>query len=198
MTDTLPLFPLDLVLFPGARLPLRIFESRYIDMVRECMRAEAGFGVVWRLDGDAESTGGHARVGTEARIVDFSTLEDGLLGIDCRGSRRFIVRSTRFRDNGLLMAEVDWIQDQPSAAVAARHATLQSLLRQILTHRELAGQIEADPEDASSLGLGLAGVLQIGQPRAQRLLEATVAEERLDEISALIESLTENDQSGRA
>ncbi len=198
MTDTLPLFPLDLVLFPGARLPLRIFESRYIDMVRECMRAKAGFGVVWRLDGDAESTGGHARVGTEARIVDFSTLEDGLLGIDCRGSRRFIVRSTRFRDNGLLMAEVDWIQDQPSAAVAARHATLQSLLRQILAHRELAGQIEADPEDASSLGLGLAGVLQIGQPRAQRLLEATVAEERLDEISALIESLTENDQSGLA
>jgi len=198
MTFTLPLFPLSAVLFPGARLPLRIFESRYLDMVRECMRADSGFGVVWRLDGDAESAGGHARVGTEARIIDFSTLEDGLLGIDCRGTRRFTVRSTRFRGNGLLMAEVDWIQDQPSGAVAARHAALQSLLRQILAHRELAGQIEADPEDASSLGLGLAGVLQIGQPRAQRLLETVVPEQRLDLLLELIDALADRDQSGHA
>lgn len=192
MTDTLPLFPLDLVLFPGARLPLRIFESRYIDMVRECLRQETGFGVVWRMDASMEVGGGHARVGTEAVIQDFSTLEDGLLGIECRGQRRFVVRSTRARDNGLLTAEVDWIIDQPATKISTRHAALQTLLREILQHKELAGQIEADAEDAVSLGLGLAAILPIDRPRAQALLEMSQSTQRLDALLGIIESASES------
>lgn len=192
MTDTLPLFPLDLVLFPGARLPLRIFESRYIDMVRECLRQETGFGVVWRMDASMEVGGGHARVGTEAVIQDFSTLEDGLLGIECRGQRRFVVRSTRARDNGLLTAEVDWIIDQPATKIPTRHAALQTLLREILQHKELAGQIEADAEDAVSLGLGLAAILPIDRPRAQALLEMSQSTQRLDALLGIIESASES------
>jgi Lon protease-like protein len=198
MAEALPLFPLNLVLFPGARLPLRIFESRYIDMVRECMRSDTGFGVVWRLDGDEESAGGHARIGTEARIVDFSTLEDGLLGIECRGTRRFIVRSTRCRDNGLLVADVDWIHDRASGPIASRHGALQSLMREILAHKALSGQVEADTEDAASLGFGLASVLPLDRPRAQRLLESTEPEQRLDLLVELIEGLAETGQSGTA
>jgi len=195
MTDTIPLFPLNLVLFPGARLPLRIFESRYIDMVRDCMRSDTGFGVVWRLDGDQESSGGHARVGTEARIVDFSTHDDGLLGIEGRGTRRFLVRSTRCRDDGLLIGEVDWLHDQPTGPIASRHAALQSLMREILAHKALAGQIEADTEDAASLGFGLASVLPIDRPRAQGLLESTEPEQRLDSLMVIIEAMSEADQS---
>ncbi len=198
MSETIPLFPLNLVLFPGARLPLRIFESRYIDMIRECMRSDSGFGVVWRLDGDIEAAGGHARVGTEARIVDFSTLEDGLLGIDCRGTRRFLVRSTRCRDNGLLIGEVDWMHDQAAGPIASRHAALQSLMREILAHKALAGQIETDAEDAASLGFGLASVLPIDQARAQGLLESTEPEQRLDALAEMIESMSQADQSGTA
>ncbi|MEN1726927.1 MAG: LON peptidase substrate-binding domain-containing protein [Pseudomonadota bacterium] len=198
MTDTIPLFPLNLVLFPGARLPLRIFESRYIDMVRECMRYDSGFGVVWRLDGDAASAGGHARIGTEARIVDFSTLEDGLLGIECRGERRFLVRSTRCRDNGLLMAEVDWIHDQAAGPVASRHGALQSLMREILAHKALSGQVEADAEDAASLGFGLASILPIDRPRAQGLLESTEPEQRLDTLVELIEGMADAETAGNA
>jgi Lon protease-like protein len=198
MAETIPLFPLNLVLFPGARLALRIFESRYIDMVRDCMRADTGFGVVWRLDGDQESAGGHARVGTEARIFDFSTLKVGLLGIECRGTRRFLVRSTRCRDNGLLIGEVDWVHDQPSGPIPTRHAALQSLMREILAQKGLAGQVEADTEDAASLGFGLASVLPIDQPRAQGLLESTEPEQRLDALMGMIEGMSEADSSGTA
>jgi Lon protease-like protein len=196
MTETLPLFPLNLVLFPGARLPLRIFESRYIDMVRECMRQQTGFGVVWRMDASVEVGGGHARFGTEAVIQDFSTLEDGLLGIECRGRRRFVVRSTRARDNGLLIGEVEWIRDEPAPPVSPRHAALQTLLREIVQHKELAGQIEADAEDATSLGLGLAGILPIDRPRAQALLEMTHPDQRLDALLQVVESAGES--SGEA
>jgi len=167
-------------------------------MVRDCMRSDSGFGVVWRLADDEESTGGHARIGTEARIVDFSTLEDGLLGIECRGTRRFIVRSTRCRDDGLLMADVDWIHDQASGPVASRHGALQSLMREILAHKALSGQVEADTDDAASLGFGLASVLPIDRPRAQSLLESTEPDQRLDLLVDLIEALAEPDQSGTA
>jgi len=198
MTETIPLFPLNLVLFPGARLPLRIFESRYIDMVRDCMRSDSGFGVVWRLDGDEESAGGHTRVGTEARIADFSMLEDGLLGIECRGTRRFLIRSTRCRDDGLLVGDVDWVHDRAAMPVASRHAALQSLMREILAHKALAGQIEADADDAASLSFGLASVLPIDRPRAQSLLESTQPQQRLDSILEIIEGMSEDEQSTAA
>lgn len=198
MTESIPLFPLNLILYPGARLSLRIFESRYIDMVRDCMRSDSGFGVVWRLDGDQESAGGHARVGTEARIIDFSTLEDGLLGIECRGTRRFLVRSTRCRDDGLLIGEVDWLHDLQTGPIASRHAALQSLMREILAHKALAGQVEVDTEDAASLSFGLASLLPIDRPRAQGLLESVEPEQRLDSLMGMIEVMSETDQSGSA
>jgi uncharacterized protein len=188
MTATIPLFPLNTVLFPGAQLPLRIFESRYIDMVRECLRNESGFGVVWRLDTTAEHGGGHARIGTEARVEDFTTLEDGLLGIDCRGQRRFVIRSTRSRDNGLLIGEVEWLKDQPAQVIGPEHAALQTLMREILAHRELAAGLDVDTEDAISLGFGLAAVLRIDRPRSQQLLEMTQPAQRLDALLAVIES----------
>lgn len=187
MTHTLPLFPLNVVLFPGTKLSLRIFESRYIDMVRECLRQESGFGVVWRMDASIEVGGGHARIGTEAVIQDFSTLEDGLLGIECRGQRRFVVRSTRARDNGLLVAEVDWLAEESVATISPRHGALQTLMREILQHRELAGQIEADADDSVSLGLGLASILPIDLPRSQALLELTDPTQRLDALLETVE-----------
>src|SRR6185503_20499344 len=82
----IPLFPLNTVLFPGGPLPLRIFEPRYVDMVRYCMRERAPFGVVLiRAGTEVGQVTSAADVGTSARIVDFFQLPDGLLGITCVG-----------------------------------------------------------------------------------------------------------------
>lgn len=197
MTESLPLFPLNVVLLPGAHLPLRIFESRYIDMVRECLRKDAGFGVVWRMDTEPGAGGGHAAVGTEARIRDFTTLKDGLLGIDCAGGRRFRVRATSARDNGLLIGEVSWLGEQAAAAVSPRHAVLQTLMRQVLQHKELAERIDVDIDDATSLGFTLASLLPLDLPRAQSLLEMTDPSARLDALIDMIEVVASG-QSGQS
>src|SRR6516165_3033400 len=89
---TIPLFPLNTVLFPGGPLPLRIFETRYLDMVRHCMRERCPFGVVLiRAGAEVGAVAETTAIGTTARIVDFNSMPDGLLGISCIGERKFRV-----------------------------------------------------------------------------------------------------------
>lgn len=113
MTHTdIPLFPLRTVLFPDGYLKLRIFEQRYIDMVRECSLKACCFGVcLINNPEDTNRPANHMRVGTTAEICDFSILDDGLLGISVHGRQKFIIQKTRMRDNGLLMAEVQTLDE---------------------------------------------------------------------------------------
>ncbi|HEY7377666.1 MAG TPA: LON peptidase substrate-binding domain-containing protein, partial [Steroidobacteraceae bacterium] len=99
--EEIALFPLNTVLFPGGPLPLRIFEPRYIDMVRRCLREQRGFGVVLIRSGNEVGPAEFESVGTLARIVDFHALSDGLLGLVNVGERRFRVISRRRQDDGL-------------------------------------------------------------------------------------------------
>jgi Lon protease-like protein len=103
--SVIPLFPLHTVLFPGGPLPLRIFETRYTDMVRRCMREQQSFGVVLIEEGDeAGEVATTATVGCSARIVDFFKLKDGLLGISCIGERKFRVQRVWREHDGLNVA----------------------------------------------------------------------------------------------
>jgi Lon protease-like protein len=190
MSESLPLFPLQTVLFPNAALPLRIFERRYIDMVRECMRAGHGFGVVARFQGDEQSAAWHARIGTEAVITDFSTLEDGLLGLQTRGQRRFSISATSARADGLLVGEVDWLAPEPARPVAPEHAALQTLIRELLRHAEIARHLDVEPDDAGSLGFALASILPLDLGQAQQLLEITDPAARLNALLPLVELAT--------
>ncbi len=190
MSESLPLFPLQTVLFPDALLPLRIFESRYIDMVRECMRAGHGFGVVARFPEDDQGEAWHARIGTEAIITDFTTLEDGLLGLATRGQRRFLVESTQARHDGLLIGQVAWLPPEPARPVAPQYATLQTLMRELLRHEQLSAQLQVDPDNAGSLGFALASILPLELKQAQQLLEITDPQQRLETLMPLVEQAT--------
>lgn len=183
----LPLFPLQTVLFPGARLNLRIFEQRYLDMVRDCARSGSGFGVVCAWPAESGHQARHARIGTEAMMVDFDQLDDGLLGVTCRGQRRFLIRATRSRDDGLLLGEIDWLPPEPAVPVPVRFATLQTLMQELLRHREIAGDTDVDLEDASSLGRALAGSLELSPEHAQALLEQTDPIARLEALINLLD-----------
>jgi len=187
MSESLPLFPLQTVLFPDGLLPLRIFESRYIDMLRECMRAGQGFGVVARFPGDEQGAAWHARIGTEAVITDFTTLEDGLLGLATRGQRRFLIESTHSRQDGLLVGEIAWLPPEPARPVAPQHAALQTLVRELLRHEQLATQLQVDPDNAASLGFALASILPLTLKQAQQLLEITDPYQRLEALLPLVE-----------
>ena len=154
---SLPLFPLHTVLVPGAALELRIFERRYLDMVRDCGRGGSGFGVCLILDGDEAGTPATpAAFGSEALIEDFDTTPDGLLSLRVRARRRFHVLRTRVRDSGLVVADIEWRDDDPASSPRLRpeHALLAELLRRILAQVG-SGSVDPSPllfENAAWVG----------------------------------------------
>ena len=112
LPTTLPLFPLHPVLFHEGDLALRVFETRYIDMVRECLREGGGFGIcLIRAGSEVGEPAMPYDVGTSASIIDTGMRAEGLLGIYTRGQRRFRIRAMEARPDMLVMAEVEWLDD---------------------------------------------------------------------------------------
>lgn len=193
-TAEIPLFPLNAVLYPGGPLPLRIFEPRYVDMVRTCMREESVFGVLLigagaEAGGPIEST---APVGTSARIVDFFPLSDGLLGIYCLGQRKFRLLSRRQQHDGLNVGEVQWLPDEPALELPAQYHHLGRLMRKLLPELgDLYEGVEIRPEEAAWVGFRLAEILPVSLSDKQNWLELDDPLERL----ALIDPLIRRDAS---
>jgi Lon protease-like protein len=184
----IPLFPLNTVLFPGGPLPLRIFEPRYIDMVRYCMRERVPFGVVLiRAGAEAGAVSSAAEVGTSARIVDFSQMPDGLLGISCLGERRFRVLSRRVQSDGLNMGTVEWAPPEPAAELPGEFSHLAQILRKVLP--ELGDMYQGVPkhfDDAGWVGARLAEILPIDLADKQLCLEMDDPVDRLARLSPFI------------
>lgn len=189
MAIEIPLFPLSLVLVPGGHLPLRIFERRYLDMVSQAARDGSGFGVCLasRAEG-GQGAAQHARVGTLARIRDFYTLEDGLLGITCEGHERFRIERTNIRDNGLVYGDVHWLDEPASTALPPEFALLASITENFMQ------QLSANyPDYGASLlqdsgwvGYRLTELLPLEPAEKQVLLEM---DDPLQRLQALLETL---------
>ncbi len=184
-SEWLPLFPLNTVLFPGGRLQLRLFEPRYIDLVRRCGRSGAGFGVCLILEGEeAGEPAIPAAVGTEAAIVDFALTEDGLLGITVEGRRRFRVAQTRAQADGLVLGDVAWLDDAEPEILPPEYGLLALLLERIL---EQAG-VPADPalpqllQQADWVAWRLAEWLPLELGERQALLELDRPAQRLQSL----------------
>lgn len=185
MPTALPLFPLNAVLFPGGHLNLRIFEPRYLDLVRDCSRSGSGFGVCLILAGrEAGEPAIPAAIGTVARITDFYTLPDGLLGIAAAGGERFQVATTRVRDNGVVHGDVRLWPDEPVIEVPAEHGLLATILERLL--EQLGGHHarfeRARLDDASWVGFRLAELLPLEQVEKQHLLQMTDPLRRLAQL----------------
>ena len=189
----IPLFPLGPVLFPGGRLPLQIFEPRYLDLVRRCTKADSGFGVVLIRDGRETRQAGDVgppslfEVGTYARIVDFNPLPNGRLGITCEGDGKFRVQRVWETRDHLAMAAVRFLPEEPLAAVPDEFDGLVKTLRMLLKHPlvEQLG-IEADLADARAVGWRLAELLPLEAETKQGLLQMQLPRERLLEVRRLV------------
>ncbi len=184
----LPLFPLSTVLFPGGPLPLRIFEPRYVDMVKRCLREQQPFGAVLIREGEEAGPADFHDVGTLARIVDFDTLPDGLLGLTCVGGERFRVHARARLQDGLNIGEVRLFAPDAPAPLPAEFGHLVSLLERLLTEMgDWYGRIERHPDDAHWVGYRLAEILPLSLPSRQFCLELEDANERLRLLSDVLE-----------
>jgi Lon protease-like protein len=188
--NDIALFPLGTVLYPGGLLPLRIFETRYVDMVGRSMRESVPFGVVHIESGhevgEAVKT---AATGTTARIVDFQALEDGLLGLLCRGESRFRIVTPGRQPDGLNRAEVEWLAEPPVVAVASEYAPLVKVLRSALSRMAKLGRtVEPSYDDATWVGYRLAELLPLPPALQQQLLELNDPNERLKQLASMIDT----------
>ncbi|WP_085585965.1 MULTISPECIES: LON peptidase substrate-binding domain-containing protein [unclassified Pseudomonas] len=189
---SLPLFPLNTVLFPGCNLDLQIFEARYLDMIGRCMKQGAGFGVVCILDGDEVGAApeGFARVGCEARITDFQQQDNGLLGIRVQGGRRFRVLRSEVQRDQLLVADIEWLDDEPEQPLQDEDADLVALLKALAEHPMVeALDMGTHAAGQQSLANQLAYLLPFAEADKLDLLQLDDPQQRLDAIQALLDEL---------
>ena len=185
----IPLFPLNTVLFPDGYLKLRIFEQRYIDMVRECSLNNSYFGVC--LINNPEGSlhpANHMRLGTAAEIYDFSTLDDGLLGIVAHGKKKFVIQETRMRDNGLLMGQVQTLGETDGVEVPNEYSVLSMITGRFMEQlgKNYPSFQPHHLQDANWVGYRLAELLPLENQEKQVLLEVS---DPLERLQLLLEAL---------
>ena len=179
--DLLPLFPLELVLFPDTPLPLHIFEPRYKEMIGECLAQKIPFGVVRAVEK------GLAEVGCTAEIVEVTKkYDDGRLDILTEGRRRFEVEQID-QDRAFLRVAVHYFEDAPGAASPQQIARAAELQKELLA---LAGAAESAVEtDHPQLSFHLAAALPLDLDFKQTLLGMRSEPERLKSVVEYYETL---------
>lgn len=183
----LPLFPLSSIVLPGGSIPLRLFERRYIDMVKDCFRHETGFGICLIKSGrEAGEVAQPYPRGTRVDIVDFDQGADGLLHITARGIEEFHLHTYASTDAGLLIGEVEAIEPGPPTPMLPEYELLSQKLELILSYLDTDIQVEqATLDDADWVCHRLLEVLPLANEARYELLQMDSNRERLDALKAL-------------
>lgn len=190
MTENLSLFPLNTVLFPGGPLPLRIFETRYLDMVSRCMKEDRSFGILLMQSGSQIGDAKTVAVGTEARITDWYQGSDGILGITALGMERFRLSSRNRQKDGLYIGSVCSLEPESYQRVPDDYRSMGSLLEVIINDLgKLYENIETRYDDATWVGYRFAEILPISLEQKQHCLEMDDAIGRLEFLRPLLRSI---------
>jgi hypothetical protein len=181
----LPLFPLNTVLFPGGRLPLRIFEQRYMEMAKACLRDGTPFGVCLIREGaEVGAPATPVDIGCLARIVEWDMEQLGVLQISARGERRFRILERRVQADGLARASVQLVDEDGDSAIPAHCATCVRLLERII---EQPGAPAVEPphrlDSSAWVSARLAEILPLPLTVKQELLELADGGTRLGRLN---------------
>lgn len=186
----IPLFPLNTVLFPGGPLPLRIFEARYIDMISERLRADAPFGVLLIREGREAGPATTFDVGTLARITDWYQGSDGLLGVTAVGGQRFRLNTTERRPDGLNVGDVELLPDEPPTPLPDNFRGIAHILAAVLDDLgRLYESLDRHFDDAGWVTWRFVEVLPLDLEQKQACLEHSTAEERLQLVTRLLDTV---------
>jgi uncharacterized protein len=187
--ESIPIFPLQTVLFPGALLPLKIFEARYMDMARDCLRQKTPFGVCLIKEG--QEVGAPAlpeTIGCVARIDQCDMEELGILKVVAKGEERFRIMASDVTKQGLIVGEVERLDPEADAIDAPGLVECAEFLRKLIAG--IGPQRFAEPflyDNATWVGFRLAEILPLRNDVKQKLLEVTDATLRLAVIHKFLQ-----------
>ena len=187
------LFPLNTVLFPGSILPLQIFEQRYLNLVTDCMKQQSGFVIVLISEGKEVGAAPQIyRTGCYVEIIDWESLDNGLLGITIQAKYRAQLSNSSVRDDGLLLAEVSPLRStlDDDATLPERFKPLSDTLEQLLHHPfadRYRGKVDFD--NTADICYRLGELLPISNKEKQLLLETETSEQMLDLLALHINAL---------
>jgi len=187
------LFPLNTVLFPGSILPLQIFEQRYLNLIKDCMKQQTGFITV--LISKGKEVGAAPQIygtGCYVEIIDWESLENGLLGISIQAKYRAHLSHSSVRDDGLLFAEISPIKStlDDNPALPEAFNPLSDTLKELLNH-PFAEQYKnkIDFNNTADICYRLGELLPISNKQKQLLLETDTTEQMLDMLALHINAL---------
>jgi Lon protease-like protein len=197
-TQKIPLFPLGTVLFPDGVIALKIFEARYLDMIKQCLREKTEFGVISiikNLDTDHESSAvTFSNIGTLALIEDFDPVQPALYMTKSFGTQRFKLLSSTQESNGLWIGDIELLEKDPHIPIPQEHQKVAQLLDEIISviqSEDLLGEaLFKKPfkvDDCGWVSNRLAELLPISLLQKNHLLAQTNPRIRLDLISEIIE-----------
>ncbi len=193
----MPLFPLSSLVMPEGRMPLRIFETRYVDMVRDCFKRGEGF-VVCAISEGAEvgSAAQPSTIGCRVEIVDWDQDERGLLTIVAQGVRKVRILNSMVLDSQLVMGEVVDLPLETSEPVAQEYQILQQAMEQIL--EQVAPSIQYDEprlDDALWLGSRFVELLPLPLEVRLELMALDDPQVRLQQLAGWLHALSQRDGS---
>ena len=192
----LPLFPLNLVLFPGMILPLRIFEPRYHQMIRHCLEGDRHFGVVLIKEGSEVGEGAEPfLVGTVAEITKVEPQPDGQLMVTSVGVRRFRVDKL-VEGQPYMQAEVTILDEGdpeapvPEGLLERSKAALEDYLASLASITNLSISLPDEALSSIDMSYLMAAAAQVDNLMKQEVLEAPGVVERLEQLVGLLEKET--------
>lgn len=175
------------MLFPGGRLPLRIFETRYMDMAKACLKDGTPFGVCLIVAGkEVGEPATPAPIGTLARIGEWDMPQLGVLHVIARGEQRFRILERRVQKDGLTRGKIELLADDVDSPVPESGKTCVRLLERVLEQQPALFEPPHRLDSASWVSARLAEVLPLPLPAKQALLELGDAGVRLERLSALV------------
>lgn len=192
----IPLFPLGTVLFPDGVIALKIFEARYLDMIKKCLREKTEFGVISIMKDldDEDSPPIFSQIGTLAQIEDFDPVQPALYMTKSFGTQRFKLLSSEQESSGLWIGEIALLENDPITPIPKEHQKVVQLLNEIISVIQSEDLLGESPfkkpfkiDECGWVSNRLAELLPISLAQKNHLLAQTNPRIRLDLVTEIIE-----------
>ncbi len=185
----LAIFPLNAVLFPGGLLPLRIFEQRYMEMAKACLKNDEPFGICLIRSGrEVGAPATPEPIGCTARIAEWDMQQLGVLSIKAHGQQRFRILEVRITEAALTRASVEMLPQDADSALPEEFEACATLLKAVV--EEHGPAIVAAPlqfDSSSWVSSRLAEILPVSLAAKQKLLELNDARQRIEILGKFLQ-----------